>query len=450
MNSVTVDEIYGAEAETDQVARLPGEGPDHAGISEYRESPEQHDPNGLSAEPQATPRKASKGNVALYAGVGLVALLMAGGYFYLRPSTNPHPMLAAQAPATIPAPLAPAASLAKVPVAHLPAAVIHQKFVPQPVATQLSELDAFQAGDQAPTPAVAPTHVSAGSGEATGPHKTVSATATPAKVPPGNSASSNRPAAPMTMTVSNAAAPPKPAPNTPGSPVSGTPATSQKSPLQAPAAVVAHAGNPSAGTDSPATATKQAGATLAAVTQPAAATLAAAQAGALSAAQQTNLYQLVTQLGSLERTDEIRQAVLAGQVQQLTLLVSGKMADYDRRLSMLEAQTAVSGAVQAASSTTVSTAIATAPAPAPATSQSEAAPAPSAASPTTVPSSAPATPVQYQVQAASSGLAMLSAPGGGQPIEVQTGDTIPGYGKVLGVVQQGASWVVQTQSGNIQ
>jgi hypothetical protein len=45
---------------------------------------------------------------------------------------------------------------------------------------------------------------------------------------------------------------------------------------------------------------------------------------------------------------------------------------------------------------------------------------------------------------------MLSAPGGGQPIEVQTGDTIPGYGRVLGVVQQGSSWIVQTQSGNIQ
>jgi hypothetical protein len=46
---------------------------------------------------------------------------------------------------------------------------------------------------------------------------------------------------------------------------------------------------------------------------------------------------------------------------------------------------------------------------------------------------------------------MLSVVGGdGSPLEVQVGDIIPGYGKVLGVVQQGDSWVVQTQSGNIE
>jgi hypothetical protein len=63
----------------------------------------------------------------------------------------------------------------------------------------------------------------------------------------------------------------------------------------------------------------------------------------------------------------------------------------------------------------------------------------------------PVTTVQYQVQAASPGLAMLAPIGGsGSPLEVQTGDIIPGYGRVLGVVQQGDAWVVQTQSGNIQ
>jgi hypothetical protein len=65
-------------------------------------------------------------------------------------------------------------------------------------------------------------------------------------------------------------------------------------------------------------------------------------------------------------------------------------------------------------------------------------------------SNIPAVPAQYQVQAASPGLAMLSVVGGGGSIEVQTGDVIPGYGKVLGVVQQGNSWVVKTASGNIQ
>jgi hypothetical protein len=183
--------------------------------------------------------------------------------------------------------------------------------------------------------------------------------------------------------------------------------------------------------------------------------LSAAQAGTLSAAQQTNLYQLVTQLGALVRNDEIRQAVLAGQVQQLTLLTSGKITDFDRRLSMLEAQTSVSGAVQAASNSVVTAAVAGTPQapavapPAPAVTSTQAVTLP--ATQTASPASSPAAPVQYQVQAASPGLAMLAVVGGnGVPLEVQTGDTIPGYGKVLAVIQQGDSWVVQTQSGNIE
>ena len=450
MNSVTVNEIYGTNVETDEVARLPGEEPDHAGIAEHQEFPEQDGSNGLSADPRPRRRHASRGDVALYAGIGVVALLVAWGYFGLRPSTAPHPTLAAQPPATMPAPLAPAASLAKVSLPHLPAAVIHQKFVPQSAATQILEVDALHAGDEGLVPFVAPTHLSSGSGEAKSPNKTRppasgsrSATVTPANLQLGDSTSSSHPAGPMIMAASNAAAAPKTALTSSGSP----PATSQKPPATAPAAIVGHAGNPITGTGSVATALKQAPATPAVVTPPPAA---AAQAGTLSAAQQMSLYQLVTQLGSLERNDEIRQAVLAGQVQQLTLMVSGKMADYDRRLSMLEAQTAVSRAVQAASSTTVSTEIAKTLAPPPSASQNPSAPASGTAYPATAPSGAPATPVQYRVQAASPGLAMLSAPGGGQPIEVQTGDTIPGYGKVLGVVQQGASWIVQTQSGNIE
>lgn len=418
MNSITVDEIYGIDPEIDQVPRLPGEDADHAEGSEKQELPDGDNPDGLAAEPQARPRKSSRGNVALYASVGLVALLMAGSYSYLRPSTAPHPTQAAMAPvaAPLPPPLAPAASLAKVPVPHLPAAIVHQKFVPQPAATQLSEIDALRSGGQGP--AVPP------SPGTPAPHKAIP----PAPVSnsssglnPVQTASSTRPAAPMTPPALAGATVPKTASTASGSPVSAAMVASQK-----PAG---------------------------AMPPPAAATLTAAQAGTLSAAQQTSLYQLVTQLGSLERNDEIRQAVLAGQVQQLMLLVSGKLADYDRRLSMLEAQTAVSGAVSAASNPTVSTAIAAAAPPPSSTPQgsSTASPSePSSAAPAALPSSAPAAPVQYQVQAASPGLAMLSAPGGGQPIEVQTGDTIPGYGKVLGVVQQGASWIVQTQSGNIQ
>jgi hypothetical protein len=188
-------------------------------------------------------------------------------------------------------------------------------------------------------------------------------------------------------------------------------------------------------------------------------TLAAAQAGALSPAQQTQLFQLVTELATLERDDRIKQAVLTYDVEQLSALTTKKLEDDDRRLSMLEAQTAVSGAMQAGSNGTVQAAIAPAPVvPATAPSHSSnASGAPSAQAEPTVPSATtslstgPTVAAKYHVQAASPGLAMLSVVGGdGSPLEVQVGDIIPGYGKVLGVVQQGDSWVVQTQSGNIE
>jgi hypothetical protein len=40
--------------------------------------------------------------------------------------------------------------------------------------------------------------------------------------------------------------------------------------------------------------------------------------------------------------------------------------------------------------------------------------------------------------------------GDGAQLEVQVGDTIPGYGHVLSVTQQGTNWVVKTDSGLIQ
>jgi hypothetical protein len=160
----------------------------------------------------------------------------------------------------------------------------------------------------------------------------------------------------------------------------------------------------------------------------------------------------------MERDDRIKQAVLTGEVEQLSALTTNRLEDYDRRLSMLEAQTAVFGAMQAGSNGAVEAAIAPAPlvpATAAANSSNPSGATPAQASPavpsaTLLPSTGPAVAAQYHVQAASPGLAMLSVVGGdGSPLEVQVGDIIPGYGKVLGVVQQGDSWVVQTQSGNI-
>jgi hypothetical protein len=472
MNSVTVDNVFGHDPGMDEVARLPGEGVGHAGSSPVGEETLEEASDTLGANQRtagrlSSGRRAIKSNMPLYAGVGLVALLMAGGYAYLQPAILHHQVRATQAataalagqPAAI-APLAPSASLANVPVPHLPPSVVHQKYLPQPPSAELSELDSLRVGALGNNSAIPAPLATLGTGEIAGRHRPATQAPAGPHTPadnvapePGVGASGGLQTAQLP-----AAADHHPGPNggqtsPPGNSDTAATALAQKTPL-----VVATAGGvkPRIPPALPpnATTVKVAHPSVAPASVAASpgigASLAAAQAGTLSPAQQTSLYQLVTELGALERNDGIRQAVLAGQVQQLTLLVSGKMADYDRRLSMLEAQTAVSGAVQAASNPGVTAAIAAAPpASKPPALSSSAVAGPTV--PAAPPSNGPAVTVQYHVQAASPGLAMLSAVGGdGSPLEVQTGDIIPGYGKVLGVVQQGDSWIVQTQSGNIE
>jgi hypothetical protein len=59
----------------------------------------------------------------------------------------------------------------------------------------------------------------------------------------------------------------------------------------------------------------------------------------------------------------------------------------------------------------------------------------------------------YRIQAASPGLAMLSAIDGGpddRPIEVAIGTDLPGYGKVRSIEQHGQTWVVKADRGSIE
>jgi hypothetical protein len=59
----------------------------------------------------------------------------------------------------------------------------------------------------------------------------------------------------------------------------------------------------------------------------------------------------------------------------------------------------------------------------------------------------------YRIQAASPGLAMLSAIDGGpddRPVEVAIGTELPGYGKVRSIEQHGEVWVVKADRGSIQ
>ena len=59
----------------------------------------------------------------------------------------------------------------------------------------------------------------------------------------------------------------------------------------------------------------------------------------------------------------------------------------------------------------------------------------------------------YRIQAASPGLAMLTAVDGSpddRPIEVAIGTELPGYGKVLSIEQHGQAWVVKADRGSIE
>jgi hypothetical protein len=59
----------------------------------------------------------------------------------------------------------------------------------------------------------------------------------------------------------------------------------------------------------------------------------------------------------------------------------------------------------------------------------------------------------YRIQAASPGLAMLSAVDGSpddRPVEVAIGTVLPGYGKVLSIEQHGQAWVVKADRGSIE
>jgi hypothetical protein len=468
MSSVTVDSVYGTDSEAHEVARLPGEALDYTGSDEAREKTAAPGTDGLFAAPDGRSRASGKNNFPLYAGVGVVALLMAAGYVLVHSARSHHPLQATQTstvhlagvPPRAIAPLAPSASLANVPLPKSPPAILHQKYVSQPLSVELSELDSFRLGMPPSNRGIIPPQGLSSPGVQGAPQEpypppTAITGSTAEAAPTGLLAPHKQGATPnlgANSATAFAGSPLKLASNLPPKP---------PTPVVTPTAI-APGGQVSVLAKYGATTAPQAApAPGVPPIQTSAATLAAAQAGALSPAQQTQLLQLVTELATMERDDRIKQAVLTADVEQLSALTTNKLQDYDRRLSMLEAQTAVSGAEQVGSSSAVEAAIAPAPVvpvPAPANSSSpgvsppQATPAKATTPTSTVlPATAPTVAAQYHVQAASPGLAMLSVVGGdGSPLEVQVGDIIPGYGKVLAVVQQGDSWIVQTQSGNIE
>ena len=184
------------------------------------------------------------------------------------------------------------------------------------------------------------------------------------------------------------------------------------------------------------------------------------EAAPLSSPEQVQVLELVTQLATLIRDERTQIANLQADEQSGNKATAAKLGDFERRLALVEASSALAAASNVPASMTqaapsgADTSVALMTAKAALSAAAKPTPVqPVVAVAVPVPSQ-PAVPQQYHVQAASPGLAMLTtvdrSGGDGSQIEVQVGDTLPGYGHVLSVMQQGTSWVVKTDSGLIQ
>jgi len=187
------------------------------------------------------------------------------------------------------------------------------------------------------------------------------------------------------------------------------------------------------------------------------------QAAPMATQQQIDVLQLVTaEARVIERergeVEELRQS-LAGQRKA----EEDKLNDLTRRISLVEASHAVtgaenSGADEAAQAhaaaekarAALSAAMNGPASKAPALSSSSAPPAPAAVA---APAPKPAWVHHYRIVAASPQLAMIedsAAPSGqDRQFEVGVGTLIPGYGAVLTISQQGATWVLHTAHGDL-
>jgi hypothetical protein len=133
---------------------------------------------------------------------------------------------------------------------------------------------------------------------------------------------------------------------------------------------------------------------------------------------------------------------LQGEVQTMSSGSETKFADLTRRVSMSESKSAVAAAERASSS---QGAEGSAAAPsAGVEGQAEGAHTKTAGADQKH---------NYRIQAASPGLAMLSAIDGGadaRPVEIAIGRDLPGYGKVRSIEQHGQAWVVKADRGSIE
>jgi hypothetical protein len=180
------------------------------------------------------------------------------------------------------------------------------------------------------------------------------------------------------------------------------------------------------------------------------------RAGPMSAPEQVQVLNLVTEMAAMVKDLRTQQAQLRSDLAKSSTDTSARLADYERRLALAEARSAVTAAGDALDST-VAKPVAALNDLASTTSKTMPTPIPvaSARSFAVVPSPlVPPTPKLYRVQAASPGLALLAqvdrGGGDGAQMQVVVGDTVPEYGRITSIAQKGTAWVVMTEHGPIQ
>ena len=364
-------------------------------------------------------------------------------------TTPPMPLTTQQA--AQPDVLAPSAALAAVKAPAAPAPVKESPYVPATPQDEVAELEGLAApspGQTTPAPGAAATPATSIT-----PKPPVTATQTPVK--------------PAQVATQAEVVPPGYVPHEPGAtlqnaivaPHPSMPQTAKPAPTSHPATVVPvteKAGNspdtqppPAAAVVEPPNVATPTGA-LAAATK--------IQAAPMAPPDQVQVLELVTQLATLIRDERTQISNLQADEQNGNKATAAKLSDFERRLALVEANAAMASAASVPASppapTISPTAVALTSARAALKAASQPAPV-QAPAPTAASASAPAaTPEIYRVQAASPGLAMLAevdhSGGDGAQIEVQVGDTIPGYGHVISVTQRGTNWVVKTDNGLIQ
>ena len=157
---------------------------------------------------------------------------------------------------------------------------------------------------------------------------------------------------------------------------------------------------------------------------------------------ETHTLEKIAELGALvtRLTGQVKD--LQDKVQTLSTGAEEKFADLTRRVALGEANRAVASAENAGSAGSAAQA-----------QEKGSADGSEAQERTRMKVAAADVKRNYRIQAASPGLAMLTAVDGSpddRPVEVAIGTELPGYGKVLSIEQHGEAWVVKADRGSIE